>query len=102
MEASSLEPMAVGQPDDFDLPVQQVGSASPTHGEAQLLNILAGVQENQRVLAELLRQQRESPFEGLKGKDLARVLQAPSALTQEIEMKSWRDGPTGAGNWKPG
>ena len=90
MEASSLEPMAVGQPDDFDdldsnpglpsLPVQQAGPASPTRCEAQLLNILAGVQENQRVLAELLRQQRESPFEGLKAKDLARVLQAPSAF----------------------
>ena len=51
LEASSLEPMAVGQPDDFDdldsnpglpsLPVQQAGPASPTHGESQLLNILA-------------------------------------------------------------
>ena len=102
LEASSLEPMAVGQPDDFDdldsnpglpsLPVQQAGPASPTHGEAQLLNILAGVQENQRVLAELLRQQRESPFEGLKGKDLARVLQAPSAFdarNRDEELARW-------------
>ena len=102
LEASSLEPMAVGQPhnlDDLDsnpglpsLPVQQAGPASPTHGEAQLLNILAGAQENQRVLAELLRQQRESPFEGLKGKDLARVLQAPSAFdarNRDEELARW-------------
>ena len=47
-------------------------ACKPDSWEAQLLSILAGVEENQRVLTELLRQQaepRDSSFEGLRGKD---------------------------------
>ena len=77
------------------------GSAGPTDGETRLLEILAGMQQNQQVLTELLRSQSESraaaaaattSYSGLAAKDLSKVLRHPSTFscqTRDEELIKW-------------
>ncbi|CAE7342207.1 unnamed protein product [Symbiodinium natans] len=77
------------------------GSAGPTDGETRLLKILAGVQQNQQVLTELVRSQSESraaaaaattSYSGLAAKDLSKVLRHPSTFscqTRDEELIKW-------------
>ena len=71
-------------------------TGSVAAGEARLLEILTGMQQNQQVLTELLRSQQEgresSSSSGLAAKDLSKVLKHPTSFscqTRDEELVKW-------------
>ena len=87
------------------------GGASPggaTHAEQQLVMILASLQQNQQAILQMMRDQSDqrahaqSSLESLRGKDLSKVLNAPSpfeAKTRDEELARWANWSWGLESW---
>ncbi|CAE7314572.1 unnamed protein product, partial [Symbiodinium sp. KB8] len=87
------------------------GGASPggaTQAEQQLVMILASLQQNQQAILQMMRDQSEqrahaqSSLESLRGKDLSKVLNAPSpfeAKTRDEELARWANWSWGLESW---
>ena len=87
------------------------GGASPggaTQAEQQLVMILASLQQNQQAILQMMRDQSDqraqtqSSLESLRGKDLTKVLNAPSpfeAKTRDEELARWANWSWGLESW---
>ena len=87
------------------------GGASPggaTQAEQQLVMILASLQQNQQAILQMMRDQSDqrahaqSSLESLRGKDLSKVLNAPSpfeAKTRDEELARWANWSWGLESW---